>query len=397
MAKKIGSRRPKLSPSLKPKVQKSSEGIFPKFKAFARRNKSRIAVYGLSAALMFGTLKYRHELPYLTRAAKPIHIGLVFGAHTKARHASPIIEELEFARKQKRPYHIVLVESSAENAKDFEADAQFMNKKLDNIRQAHENLLSTGLSYEDARNKLRQSLNSQVRIKGDEFRNEVYLGLALEGVRMMPAERYEEKEISLMRRINLEIDEKEEVLDKKLGTNAPLSEIRNSFAQTNQKYLELGKMRDTINRTNLHNTIARAKRLFPALAKEKELRVLTQFGTYHSTGLSPKLLQNKNTYSYEAPVKSSLSVAEYAGRMGADVSRSSMFDTIGYYIDETLIEMARGNAEKNIPHNPEYAKRIYYAAIRTTPQEFEALSRVTQGMNYNDRANYLLNYFLKKK
>ena len=152
---------------------------------------------------------------------------------------------------------------------------------------------------------------------------------------------------------------------------------------------------------NMREIIAKAKQYFPELKNEREIRVFSQFGTYHRGKMAPEAFNGRNMKGYEVLPQQRYSIIEYAARnrnRNAGYGEfESRLETMAYYLDEPIQAMFEGDPARNIPRDPALAKKIFESTVRTTQGEFNQLSERTHALQYKERVNFLLNYYAQKK
>lgn len=367
------------------------------FLNWIRTNKKKAVAIWVGGALLFGGAKYGAELPYLVGAKKQYHLGLLFAPHQSRADVANVERELISARERGKPYHLMLVEASGLKQEETQSTIKQWNERAAIMRKDFDNLARQGISGEEAMRRLRTHYGKYMP---PGYTLDICLLLAREGVRIAPAERYNAKTLTRLRELDREAIAKDQMLSDAIKSNAPMAQLQSKFNAANQIFRKLADVREGPTIESMRETIGNVRKLFPELKNEREIRIFSQFGTYHRDKMTPTAFNSRSLEAHEVHPQKNYSLRNFAGMQRSKNEAFGEFEarmqTLDYYLGEVLEMMPVGDPKRGIPRNPGYAQRIFDRATTMTQQEFEKLSERTKGMNYTDRANFMMNHFLGK-
>ncbi len=362
-----------------------------------KANRKKAIAVGVGGALLLGGLRYHADLPYLVGAKKQYHLGLLFSPHQNRADIATVEKILATAREKGKPYHIMLVEASGLRKEEMQSSIKEWNKRATLMRNDFENLARQGVRGEDAMQRLRGHYGKYMP---QGFALDICLLLAREGVRIAPAERYDAETIKRLKILDSEATAKDKLLSSALASNAPMAQLQVGFDAANKCFRKLADVREGPTIDAMKETIRDARKLFPDLKNEREIRVFSQFGTFHRDKMTPEVFNTRSLEAHEVFPQARYSIRNFAAlqrnKNAAFGEFEARMQVLDYYLGEVVQTMPVGDPKRGIPKNPEYAKRIFEGVTKVTQQEFEQLSERTKKMSYVDRVNFLINYLLGK-
>ena len=377
--------------------KRPTQSIMRRVPLWLKANKKRAIAIGIGGAILLASARYYKDVPYWTGHKKPYRLGILISPHSSRRDVVNVETALTAAKAKGKPYHLMLVEASGLNKSNVVSRISEWNNRASQMRFDYQNLARDGMSVEEATSRLR---NHYGKVMGKGYALDICLLLAREGVRIAPAESYDTKTVQRLEEIDKEVDRKNLILQQLANTNAPLAQLQPKFRDVTQLYRQLAQIREKTTSANIRDIIAQSKELFPELKKEREVRVLAQFGTYHGDELRPERFKSNALEAFEVPAQKSYSLVVYAAQNRNKVANygefESRLESLAAYLDEPLRAIAFGDTAKGIPSNLLLAEKVFQNAVKTTQEEFMGLSEKTKDLNFQQRITFLLNYFSKK-
>jgi hypothetical protein len=364
---------------------------------WVRVNRNKAIAIGLAGALALGGARYYRDVPYWVGAKKSIHLSLLFATHEHKIETYQIEKEILRAKAAGKPYHLMLVESSGFPQEQFVQKVRQWNNYGAQIRMDYQNLARQGMPQEEATRRLRKYYASEFE---PGFDLEVTLLLAREGIRIAPAERYDTQTRLKIEALEREAKKRTEKVNQAFATNANLEQLGTYLGDITQVYQQLAQLREQPTVASIKDTIAHAKQLFPDLKKEREVRIITQFGTYHREGLLPQQFDSRRVETHEVMPQKDLSLISFAAESRGKVPNyrefESRLEALAVYLEEPIRAISKGNAQRGVEPHPDMAQRLFDNATKVTAEEYRELSERTKDLPAQERTKYLLGYFSRK-
>lgn len=245
-----------------------------------RTFKGKALACTLVAATLIGSfeLAKEHDLIHFSDTGPKYSLNVVFLEHTGADHATKVLDEIDLAAKQGKPYKIMFMEDAYSKSSNYEEKAVADNNLFEAINDHYVSLLNSGLSQKEAEQKCRVD----VQINTDDFRKTLIIGCAIRRIKFMAIEAHSEEgsKISTGFVSDLNAPGKPGLQDL-LSNNVPLKVLAKYNLDVDKQTMGSTIFRDHDIVSGLNQRFDQAIKLFPELGTEHEVRAMGVLGIAH--------------------------------------------------------------------------------------------------------------------
>ncbi len=344
------------------------------------------------AGTYFGARKLRERIPFWLGAKKRYSLLMYFQDHIGGSFdPKEALFEIENARHRGEPYHIFFMEHAGSSKEDYTKIITSSEKNAGFLRIKYNELLKNGYKSEHAIELIIQDfINTGLDRRDAEFR----ANLAIEGIKIMPIELHEAKNLDQINRALISEKRKRTALTAMASMCKQLSEIQAQAAELLEEQNTINKIRD-ISFHDVEKRFDDAKKNFPELTKLPQIRAMGSLGTAHRTIYFSFNQTKSNVELREAklpPDYHNYSLVAYAvierPLVPHPTQRQTRILTLALYLEQKIKNL-RKNMQK------ELSKKLFEKAINITQTEFEELNEKTKNIiEIKERTEFISNWLL---
>lgn len=351
------------------------------------------AAFGLGAIASGAGYYAEKKIPYWMGAKHYASVSLILGRHLNQEDARRTIEQIEKAKAEGNPYHIYFFEDAFANLKNLERNAMAWQENQRRILAEYQQLLSQTKSKEAALQVLRERA-AKFFPSLTPFQIEVELHLAINSIKKIPLELYAGEELRKSIEYKNYYEEQSVTFNKIRNRGGNLVEVQKWELSRAQRIHEMLVLRDNHIRSNLESgkLFSLAKKLYPDLKDEKELRALSDLGSMHRN-VYAKFDRKKSGINFDEivnpPSFKLLDYLTFTKRSNRPTNeKDARLSALAFYFDD-IVDHLLSIKRKDL------AQRGYSRGINLSQQEFEQLSEESGKIkNERDRAVFIANFLI---
>lgn len=378
------------------KAAKAEFTTYKPLKAIGRREAlARIGTgTALAAGTAYGARKLAPRIPLLLGAKKQHSALIVFGGHDTVQDAKVFIETMNEAKRKGRPFHVFFRESALESSKGFAREVARNNANLEAMARDCGRFVMQGHSSEQAIQVLREKYR-KLHPKNTDFYREIDIHLAIEGIKVIPIEKYSPETAQAFARTRQEHDRKDKEATEKYMNGESLLSIQQTVLEREQTMHSVCVQREARIAGQLEKRFEDAKEMFPELKDKKRIRALGQLGLSHREvyfdfdHLGSRVRLEQKTISHGFSVKLFALANSISGKKPGP--REARLIVLGNYADANIETLLKN--DKRV-----LARKAFTRAIGMPQKEFEELSNLTQRIKKDpERSAFIMNYLLGQR
>jgi hypothetical protein len=355
---------------------------------FLRTFKSKVLACTLAAVTLIGSfeLAKEHNLIHVSDTGPKYFLNVVFLEHTGVDHATKVLNEIDLAAKQGKPYKIMFMEDAFSKSSNYEEKAVADNNLFKSINDHYISLLNSGLSPKEAEQRCRIDVN----INTDDFRKTLIIGCAIRGIKFMAIEAHSEegskKSVGFVSDLNAP---GKPSLQDLLSNNVPLNILAQYNLDVDKQTVESTILRDHDIVSGLSKRFDQAIKLFPELGTAQEVRAIGLLGIAHEPIYYEFDHSNKRlSFTKEEYVDwDSILQRVFVENQKDDTKPITMRQAELISIDQiwSMPQMTQLKAT-----NPTIVMKAINEIMKMRQDQLEQLDCESKETNVNDRGRYLL-------
>ncbi len=255
----------------------------------ARQSRRRFLRIGLGTAAAVGLGSFGYSIfPDIAKNRRTYNLRMIFLDHNSIQDAARLLRHIDEEKAKGRPVGVLFIENRVISS-NYDSFAVRQNKVLSAIHQIYSNLLRSGTNpqkaLKEAGSYLDLNLKNQIgsmssRNSGLGFLGFLYLGAAIRGLKIMPAEAYPKIEYDLITADSAAYNKSiaefvDNVRSATLGRLMELEKERENIA------LRVKRARDMNVENNIKERLEDAVRIFPELGNGTAVNAVLCMGFEH--------------------------------------------------------------------------------------------------------------------
>lgn len=368
---------------------------FKALKGMPRREMLKRALVGTASIAVADKLRphadryINEKVPLWLGAEKRHELLMGFHRHDQGTFARPIIDAIDSARATGRPFHVFFRETALMPRAEFNKFVMAVESNSESFRKTYALLREQGKTEAEAKKELIMEYNKKYA-NASEFNAVLETELALRKIPIVPIEAFSTEEVVLLSEKHAVFEAEDRNVAMLKAQNAPLLAVQKAEMHSGAG-LQVTNARNSRIKEQLPFLFDEVKRLFPALAKEPQLRAVGTLGIAHRNVFASFDGEKAKIHVEEMPHAEKYSIFQHVARNAMPFrvpnEKDACRKALAPYIDGNLKVLSETGKEY-------LAKKAFRSALSLTQEEFAKLSSATEKMNRNGRIRYIMNYLL---
>ncbi|MGD0728992.1 MAG: hypothetical protein ABR981_02860 [Candidatus Micrarchaeaceae archaeon] len=362
--------------------------------------RNKVLAYTLAGTLALGSLEIaREQLPFFTGKKPKYDLTLVLIEHAGEDNAKILLDKVDKAQNDGRPYKIFFLESANQQSSTYRRDAIAYNKFCSEIRTNYLSLIDKGYTPYNAESivekKIFQETNNAEAEK--RFFKVLSAGLAIRGIKVLFLESRNATEIAedtMAMNKYLSIDKEMH----KVGSTLSLKELTVFYNQKHAEEIKYTERRNNEINADLENRFEEAASIFPELNFERlkgnQLRAIGFMGFSHGRFLSTHKDISIRMEEYESssrPISEKIALDMTYPRPYTE-REAYLIALEGRYIRPVLENKNLLHAISSEPDGKNIGKRLIGNALGLSQQQIEDLDKKSLNVSdISERWAFILN------